>query len=263
MDLFVVPTISFRLLYGLLILRQERRRFTRGPLAYLLRNRFYIGEVAFKREILRGQQPPIIDRALFDAVQAKLNEQATTSKTSRMQSEALLTGRTLHDRGNRISPTHSRKGKYRYYLSSALLQGAAERAGSVRRVPAAQIDTLVIKSVRARLVRSEPVNDQTLVERHVSKVEVQKEQLLIELTGADGREGALQVPWQKTAGKCRREILVPEGMPPENARPIRSETRATLVASIARDAAGSRSSSLMLPRAQEPLQSGKAAVSER
>jgi DNA invertase Pin-like site-specific DNA recombinase len=32
--------------------------FTRGPLAYLLRNRFYIGEVAFKGEVLKGEQPP-------------------------------------------------------------------------------------------------------------------------------------------------------------------------------------------------------------
>jgi site-specific DNA recombinase len=32
----------------------------------------------------------------------------------------------------------------------------------------------------------------------------------------------------------RREILLPEGISPQQARPIRSETRATLVASIAR-----------------------------
>src|SRR4051812_35171285 len=31
--------------------------FTRGPLAHLLRNRFYIGEVPFKGEILKGEQP--------------------------------------------------------------------------------------------------------------------------------------------------------------------------------------------------------------
>src|SRR6266436_6443929 len=49
--------------------------FTRGPLAHLLRNRFYIGEVAFKGEILPGEQPAILDRELFDAVQAKLNDQ--------------------------------------------------------------------------------------------------------------------------------------------------------------------------------------------
>jgi site-specific DNA recombinase len=62
-----------------------------------------------------------------------------------MNSEALLTGRIFDDRGNRMSPSHVRKGglKYRYYLSSALFHGAAERAGSVRRVPAADIEALV------------------------------------------------------------------------------------------------------------------------
>src|SRR5207248_5547116 len=49
--------------------------FTRGPLAHLLRNRFYIGEVVFKGEILAGEQPGIINRDLFDAVQARLSEQ--------------------------------------------------------------------------------------------------------------------------------------------------------------------------------------------
>jgi site-specific DNA recombinase len=39
--------------------------FTRGPLAHLLRNRFYIGQVVFKGEILPGEQPAIIDRDLF------------------------------------------------------------------------------------------------------------------------------------------------------------------------------------------------------
>jgi Recombinase len=50
--------------------------FTRGPLAHLLRNRFYIGEVAYKGKICPGEQPPILDRDLFEAVQAKLSEQA-------------------------------------------------------------------------------------------------------------------------------------------------------------------------------------------
>jgi hypothetical protein len=38
--------------------------FTRGSLAQLLRNRFYIGEVVFKGEVLKGEQPAILDRAL-------------------------------------------------------------------------------------------------------------------------------------------------------------------------------------------------------
>ena len=65
-------------------------------------------------------------------------------------------------------------------------KGKVERAGSVRRVPAAEIDTLVTRSVRDRLDLSEPMDDRALVGRHVARVEVQREQLLIELAKLEG-----------------------------------------------------------------------------
>jgi site-specific DNA recombinase len=40
----------------------------RGALYYVLSNQFYIGEVKYKDEILPGEQPPIMDRALFESV---------------------------------------------------------------------------------------------------------------------------------------------------------------------------------------------------
>ena len=46
--------------------------------------------------------------------------------------------------------------------------------------------------------------------------------------------GALHVPWQRAPSTRRREIFLPKGILPQHARPIRSETRATLVAAIAR-----------------------------
>ena len=139
--------------------------FTRGSLAHLLRNRFYVGEVEFKGEVFKGEQPAILDRDLFDAVQAKLDEQANNHKATRTNSEGLLTGRIFDDRGNRMSPSHARKSgiKYRYYLSSALLQGAAERAGSVRRVPATEIEALVVGAVRERLNLSQEIDDRSLI----------------------------------------------------------------------------------------------------
>ena len=76
-----------------------------------------------------------------------------------------------------MSPSHVRKGglKYRYYLSCALFHGAAERAGSVRRVPAADIEALVIRSVREHLKPSQEIDDRGLVKTHVARVEVQPE----------------------------------------------------------------------------------------
>src|SRR5258706_15781383 len=41
--------------------------FGRGALYYLLNNHFYIGKVKYKNEILPGEHPPIMDRALFEA----------------------------------------------------------------------------------------------------------------------------------------------------------------------------------------------------
>src|SRR5258705_596138 len=76
--------------------------FTRGPLAHLLRNRFYVGEVAFKGALLKGEQIAIVDRELFDAVQARLDAQINGYRTARSNSEALLSGRIFDDRGNRM-----------------------------------------------------------------------------------------------------------------------------------------------------------------
>jgi site-specific DNA recombinase len=217
--------------------------FTRGPLAHLLRNRFYIGEVAFKGEVLAGEQPAIVDRQLFDAVQVKLTQQVNNHKIARMRSEALLAGRIFDDRGNRMTPSHvcKRGIKYRYYLSSTLLQGQAQRSGSIRRVPATDIEALVARSVRKHLKPSEPIDDQSLVADYVKRVEIQQERLIIQLTqiAKSGQRRAqdadtLNVPWRKTPVTRRREILLPASDPPHHVRPIRSETRATLIASIAR-----------------------------
>jgi DNA invertase Pin-like site-specific DNA recombinase len=105
--------------------------FTRGPLAHLLRNRFYIGEVEFKNEVLPGEQPAIIDRRLFDAVQARLSEQLNNHTTRRTKSRSLLMGLITDDRGNRMGPTHAgRSGiRYRYYVSTPVLPENPIRPG--------------------------------------------------------------------------------------------------------------------------------------
>jgi site-specific DNA recombinase len=218
--------------------------FTRGPLAHLLRNPFYIGEVAFKGEALPGEQPAILDRDLFDAVQAMLHDQHNNHTVTRAKSDALLIGRIYDDRGNRMTPSHVRKGgiKYRYYLSSPLLHGQPGRVGSVRRVPAAEVEALVASAVREHLGDPTESEGRDLIRNHVVRVEVQADQLAVELKVApsdppnavDNDRLVLRIPWKKTPMKRRRDIIVPASVSPHDRRPIRAETRATLVASIAR-----------------------------
>ena len=145
-----------------------------------------------------------------------------------------------------MTPSHVRKGgiKYRYYLSSPLLHGQPGRSGSMRRVPAAEIEALVASAVRKHIEDCTESDDRDLIRSHVVRVDLQVDQLAIELKAAkasgnprnavDNDRLVLRIPWKKTPMKRRREIIVPVSASADDLRPIRAETRATLVASIAR-----------------------------
>jgi site-specific DNA recombinase len=56
-----------------------------GALAYLLKNRFYIGEVVYRGAVHRGEHEPILDSALFAAVQGThLLDRMRSAKGSRI-----------------------------------------------------------------------------------------------------------------------------------------------------------------------------------
>jgi site-specific DNA recombinase len=152
-------------------------RFGVGALAYLLKNRFYIGEVVFRCDVHRGEHEPILDGALFEAVQSKLAAQAVARRCRLRGSPAILTGRLFDNRGNRMSPTHTNKCgvRYRYYVSQAVLQKQPMAPGLVSRVPAAEIEALVVAALCNHLNASGagqqlPDNDRDLVEHHVERV---------------------------------------------------------------------------------------------
>src|SRR5436309_664929 len=153
-------------------------RFGVGPLAHLLKNRFYVGEVVYRGEVHRGEHEPIVDRRLFDAVQAKLAANAIERRIRARGSPAILAGRIFDDRGNRMSPTHSSKRgvRYRYYVSQPLVQKRQQDAGTVARVPAPEIENLVLGAVRRHLKgigeAEDPLTgtDRDLIERHVARI---------------------------------------------------------------------------------------------
>jgi site-specific DNA recombinase len=100
---------------------------------------------------------------------------------------------------------------------------------------------LVVRSVRDHLNQSDEIEDAVLIRTHVSRIEIQSDQLVIELTNTKGigskrsrSRNMLKVSWHKTPLRRRRGILVPGSVSPQDARVIRSENRALLIASIAR-----------------------------
>jgi hypothetical protein len=83
----------------------------------------------------KGEHPPIIDKELFLAVQAKLQESAVDRRVRRSRSPSFLSGLIYDDRDNRMSPSHANKRgvRYRYYVSQAVLQNRKTQAGSITR----------------------------------------------------------------------------------------------------------------------------------
>ena len=133
-------------------------RFMVGPLGHILKNRFYVGEVVYKGEVHAGQHQPIVDRNLFEAVQQRLYASAVTHKAGRRNTLFLLAGYLYDDRGNRMTPSHANKAgvRYRYYVSQAVLQNRMGNAGTIARVAAPDIETLVVATMRRHLRMSDP-----------------------------------------------------------------------------------------------------------
>ena len=162
--------------------------YSRGALYYLLRNQIYLGRIAHKNESYDGQHMPIIDQASWDQVQSCLSAnrsgQARVRSTS---SQSLLAGLLYDDRGNMMSPSHTKKSngrRYRYYVSQALLQNNRACAGTVSRVPAEAIERLVDIEIRRLWSTSEggasrPAEGNLLLRDFVDSVILYKDQVEI------------------------------------------------------------------------------------
>ena len=200
-------------------------RFGVGTLGHLLRNRFYVGDVSYRGKIHCGEHPPILDRALFDAVQAKLASGAHARLLKIKASPSILAGRIFDDRGNRMTPTHTNKNgaRYRYYVSHAVLQNR-KVTGGASRVSAPEIESTVSGAVRRHLQESKsaqhssPTDDRTLIEQFVHRVLVGQDNIKIHLgdnrapeIDKQRRQIGITKAAQGTHHRCALEFPGPDG----------------------------------------------------
>jgi DNA invertase Pin-like site-specific DNA recombinase len=227
--------------------------FGRGALYYVLSNHFYIGEVKYKNEILPGEQPPIMDRALFGAVRQKSLTQWSHRTIVRNKSDHLLTGLLFDDAGHRMVPTHATKAgvRYRYYVSTPVLHGEAKTAsaGSVSRVPAADIEDVVVKCLKEHLAARQDksttsavrLGDRDDLAQLIAGIVVHNDRLIVRLKSDNADQASdsaddqwVSIPWQKPPSKRSRQILLPHNASRSKVRPEQFERRARLVSAIAR-----------------------------
>ena len=156
-------------------------------------------------------------RAVFDAVQQKLTDHWTTKTSIRTAGDHLLTGLLFDDAGHRMAPTHATKAgiRYRYYVSLPCLHGEAKTAkvGSVTRVPATEIEDVVLKSLNAYLRHQSgmpTITGQSAIAEAIDRIDVYKDRLAVRLRSRESPgtteladdiaptdDRLLSIPWQK------------------------------------------------------------------
>ena len=189
--------------------------FTYGPLAYFLKNRIYLGETHHGGKWFKGEHAAILDRATFDQVQDLLKENSIRRGTKFSESGALLKGKLFDDKDNRMGPTFSSKNgvRYRFYIRTAL-RGRKHKAGSVTRISASEIESLVEDAVRQKPEVESIADDPFDL---VDRVTVSAGSIQITLRGVGKKRLPIKIPWQQKPRNSYR-CLARRGQQKQRAR---------------------------------------------
>ena len=163
------------------------RPFSRGILYLILQNPLYNGEISHRGNVYPGQHEAIVNTALWTVVQEKLAANRKSRKLAvGAKAPSLLSGLIFDSDGNRMTPTHANKRgrRYRYYISASLLDRGQPGPGSMR-VPASEVEGLVIDRIRDLLA------SQNAVSNALAPLELDAR----ELHGALERAGELSLNW--------------------------------------------------------------------
>lgn len=130
--------------------------FLRGALYGILTNPVYIGEIRHGKNRYPGLHEPIIEKDLWDQVQARLAERTPIRQRRPFAETSPLAGCIFDSSGERLTPSHASQHdgrRYRYYVSRSLVVGTVEERtnGKVWRVPATEIEDAVARTVRSIL----------------------------------------------------------------------------------------------------------------
>jgi site-specific DNA recombinase len=140
------------------------QRFSRGALYLMLKNRIYRGEIVHKGKAFPGEHAAIVDEELWRRVQSHLEENRMERREGDKAIKPSLLAGIVFDAGSEpMTPTHAvKKGtRYRYYISRRLITGPASDSSRGQRVPASDLETLVVARLRALLAN--PVEMLTVI----------------------------------------------------------------------------------------------------
>src|ERR1700740_2956921 len=149
--------------------RSGGRQFSRGALYELLSNPIYLGEIRHKKERHPGQHQPMMSRELWEKVQLRLRDQATTHRERPTKAPTRpLAGKLFDENGEPLYVQGAVKGTrhYRYYFSRGLCLGAVQDERRGWRVSAPELERAV------RAATQQILSDRAAIARAIEELNV-------------------------------------------------------------------------------------------
>lgn len=126
-----------------------------GQIHKILTNPVYRGQIRHKDRVWPGRHPAIVDQALWNRVQEKLQAASRRGRGRRTDAEsAPLTAKLRDETGDRLTPTHSLKDgkRHPYYVSNRLISGGPDPSGW--RLPARKLEAIVANAIAVHIVQA-------------------------------------------------------------------------------------------------------------
>jgi len=124
--------------------------YRRGTLFHMLTNRIYRGMIVHKDKAYPGEHEAIVDKGLWDRVQAQLASNASgPSHRRKVKDPSLLIGLLCDGEGRAMTPSHTSKKtrRYRYYVT----RPDQIDATPAWRVSAPDLEKLICEQLASRL----------------------------------------------------------------------------------------------------------------
>jgi len=156
---------------------KERRGklIDKGHVYKIFSNPVYIGIAAYKGKHFPGEHKGIVSQELWDEVQAHLKT-GTTAKGPRAiratKAPSLLRGLLFSEQNRAFTPGWTAKGDkhYRYYINTSSIK-LGKDACEIQRIPAGEIETVVIEKLR-HVLRSPEVMAHAVREIHLQRPDI-------------------------------------------------------------------------------------------
>ena len=199
-------------------LERGGRSFDKNSVYSLLTNPIYIGKIKHKAEVYDGEHEPIIDAAVFEQVQTRLQQNGRGRGNHLINKYGALLKGLMHCQacGHTMVHTFTGRGskRYRYYTCCKAIK-RGRKSCPTKSLPASEIEAAVVDQIRCIAhdahLRSEVLRQsRSAADDELAELDTQRRQLERQLARDHAEIGRLAVSPERSSATAARIVELHE-----------------------------------------------------